>query len=206
METLRWQYPCPKTSRAHSASWWETPSVGSHCFTGYRTRRQPSPRNVRLSSFMSPLRTAPSFLLYMLLNDDNRWESHGPPRRIAYIKRLNSALVPGCLQIQTNRTRIDSPILYSTVAPSIQNPISTPPFRGILRCQFFIQSPALSCLRRLGPYTSFRQLWRALRPELIAFSIDGFQRFRSIPSDPIPSIPYHHGSQRDLSHSFSCCG
>ncbi|OAT12825.1 hypothetical protein BDBG_08121 [Blastomyces gilchristii SLH14081] len=60
---------------------------------------------------------------------------------IAYIKRLNSALVPGCLQIQTNRTRIDSPILYSTVAPSIQNPISTPPFRGILRCQFFKVQP-----------------------------------------------------------------
>ncbi|EEH02626.1 predicted protein [Histoplasma capsulatum G186AR] len=36
-------------------------------------------RNVRLSSFMSPPRTAPSFLLYMLPNDDNRWESHELP-------------------------------------------------------------------------------------------------------------------------------
>lgn len=61
--------------------------------------------------------------------------------RIAYIKALSSAFVPGSLQIQTNRTRIDSPILHSTVAPSIQEPISTSPFRSILRYQFFKVQP-----------------------------------------------------------------
>lgn len=42
METLRLQYPGPRTSRAHSATWWDTPCVGSQCFAEVRTRRQPS--------------------------------------------------------------------------------------------------------------------------------------------------------------------